>query len=214
MFTCTRCGKEKPESEERAVGGFARFGMRLVSSPPNAVATRRFCRRCARITSMGGMIAASAIVAVTLVLSFGLCNGVADAVTHQSGARQIIIASLAGLGVMWLIFFRKTESWWKLVLVMPCAVSATSLALMDFARNLPPTVSVPNAGPVNALSWQYSPFIAIYATVVGIVFLRRKDPGWTALMFLLVGLMMPQAVLMGWMWLCWIFFPNSISIGT
>ena len=106
---------------------------------------------------------------------------------------------------MSLIFSRNTRWWWKPLVVAPCIVLGLSLSLMRW-----PFIPMPDAlhevfKAFGFFVWYYAPLAALYTMVVGVLFVRRKEPGWTALAFLSLGLMIPEVETVGVLWLRWLF---------
>ena len=110
MFTCATCGKEQPEAEERSIGSFATFGLRLISRTPQ-ISARRFCRRCVSGAAFAGVISASVVLGLTVFFTVGLCIGIMKAVKTEGDAVLCILGSVVGLGVVYLTFFAENSSW-------------------------------------------------------------------------------------------------------
>lgn len=111
---------------------------------------------------------------------------------------------------MSLIFLRNDRGWWKPFVVIPCLVAAVGISLLQ-RFFIPNPVGLREAIQAFAsFFWFYAPFVALYTMVVGVIFVRRKEPGWTALAFLSLGLMIPETETVAVLWLRWLLFPNSL----
>jgi hypothetical protein len=111
MFTCTQCGKGRPEGEERAIGRLASFGLRTLSKPPSAsVPPRRLCKACAFGVSAAGITCAITVAGLVALFGGGVCVGVLKQLRNQSDAALTLLGSVIGLVVVYFIFLRRRHA--------------------------------------------------------------------------------------------------------
>jgi hypothetical protein len=88
--------------------------------------------------------------------------------------------------------------WWKALAVAPCLVLGAPNALR-ISQDFPGLHALQSVvWFVDYNLWGTFPFFGIYVLAVAVVFLHRRETGWTAVAFLALGLSLPECVRYGW----------------